>query len=178
MKPGEARVPGRSALVSMIVLAAVACGSGSQDAVVAEAEATIASLFDAMNGDDADAVLGHYTTGDLTQLACTRVHDRPYFEGIVRSYYRGGSERAFDYEVTAARALGPDAALVTAVGGSEDADNLFWTWALEREDGGLRIVHEHESWADCPAPRTRFHGGNAGDAEGLPDTADAAGTVR
>lgn len=143
-----------------------------QAAVVEEAEATVASLFEAMNAADGEAVLDQYSEDDFSRVSCTQMQDRAFFGQVVQSYYRSRDSLSFEYEVAASTALGPDAAVVSASGGSPDVDGLFWTWVLHREAGELRIVHEHESWTDCPPPRrSTFHGDVGGmGAMPAPDT--------
>jgi ketosteroid isomerase-like protein len=156
-------------------------GTGGEDAamtdaertaVVEEAEEVIASLFEAMNAAEADAVLDYYSADPFIRVSCTQIQDRGLFMSATASYYRTRDSLTFQYQVTGSRALSSDAAVVSASGGLPEADGLFWTWVLEREDGELRVVHEHESWPDCPEPpRSTFHGGTRmeqgmGDAPG------------
>lgn len=155
-------------LGTMLVVTAACAPSGSsagrstpaQDsAVVAEAEATIASFFDAMRAGDADAVLSYYTDGPFHRISCTEVQDQSFFRQVTGDFYRTREGLEFNYEVVDARAVGSDGAVVMANGDFEGSP-LFWTWVLAREGDGLRIVAEHESWAGCPEPRVRFHGGD------------------
>ena len=163
---------GKAAVAIMLAALVAGCGmegTRSPEAVEAEARAAIATFFEAMNSSDADGVLAVYSANDYVHVACTEYHEKALFERIVRSYYRGERDPGLRYEIRAIRALGADAAFVSAAGASADAEGLFWTWVLEREDGELRIVHEHESWTNCPPPRESFHGPGA-----EPDTAGPA----
>ena len=140
-----------------------AMSDAERAAVVEEAEAAVASMFEAMSAADADGVLEHYSAGPFIRISCTQIQDRALFMTATESYYRTRDSLDFRYQITAGRALSPDAAMVSASGGLPEADGLFWSWVLEREDGALRIVHEHESWPDCPEPpRSTFHGGTRG----------------
>jgi ketosteroid isomerase-like protein len=132
--------------------------SDAERATVAEeAEGVIASMFEAMNAAAADSVLSHYTADPFVRITCTQVQNRALFLTGTRAYYRSRDSLDFRYRITGSRALSSDAAVVSASGGLPDVSGLFWTWVLEREDGQLKIVHEHESWPDCPEPRSNFH---------------------
>ena len=174
---------GRTRQLAMTVLAAAAlsgcAGTGGADAAMTEAEraaveeeaeAAIASLFDAMNAADAEAVLDHYSAEPFDRISCTQIQDRSLFMTATESYYRTRDSLDFQYQIRGSRALSPGVAVVSASGGLPDADGLFWTWVLEREDGRLKVVHEHESWPGCPEPRRGFHSGSGGMGQGMDES--------
>jgi ketosteroid isomerase-like protein len=141
-------------------------------AVVEEAEAAIASMFDAMNAGDAEAVLEYYSAGPFIRISCTQIQDPGEFRIATELYYRTRDSLQFHYHVIGSRALSPDAAVVSASGGLPEVDGLFWTWVLEREEGQMKVVHEHESWAGCPEIRQdSFHNpiGEGESIDGSPD---------
>ncbi len=124
----------------------------------AEAEAVVASFFEATNDGDADRLLAHYHGGpELVQVACTEVR-RGYdqVESLIRRWLADRPEVRLEHEVVRSAALGGDGAVVAAQGWNERGEALFWTYVLRRGAGGeWRIVQEHQSWAGCREPRIR-----------------------
>jgi ketosteroid isomerase-like protein len=132
----------------------------ARDAVVAETEATIHSLFQATNDRDADRVLGHYLpTAELVNIACTTIREGfAERERILRMWHEDRPEGDIEYEIVRTQTVGTNGAVVTARGRSHEGTALFWTFVLRNEPGhGWRVIQEHQSWPGCR--EVRIHPG-------------------
>jgi ketosteroid isomerase-like protein len=169
--PRRLAVAGARRLAALAALGAVAgaaagCrpggdvpGEAERARLVAEAEATVAGLFEALNAGDPEGVLDHYLpTEDFIQIACTTI--RPGFaqrERVVRQLYGEAREQPIEAQVVSVQPLGRRSATVAARGRGGDGTSLFWTFVLVRDEGGAwRIAQEHQSWPGCREVRERL----------------------
>lgn len=136
------------------------CGPGAPSEaerarVAEEVEGAVASLFEAMNAHDVEAVSGHYRDSpEFTYVGCTTV--RVGFDNVRRimeMWHQASPDVTFDPEVLAVRAITRDVAAATVRATTSEDAMLFWSFILHRDADGWRIAHEHESWADCPDQR-------------------------
>jgi uncharacterized protein (TIGR02246 family) len=152
----------RAGVMAAIVLTFQAgCGPGAlsdteRAGITEEVDGVVASLFEAMNAHDLDAIAGHYDDGaDFVYVGCTSV--RVGFENVRRimeMWHRASPEVTFDHEVLTLRAITRDVAAATVRATTSEDTVLFWSFILRRDADGWRIAHEHESWADCPEQRS------------------------
>ena len=142
-------------------LAAAACTRGPvpldqvrKDAIRVEVEETLAGLTEAMNAHDPDAVLGYFRASqEFLYLGCTEVVlGWDAYSRRAGMYHLANPEVVFEQEVVHIQVLSQDVVVAAIRGGSTDADALFWTEVLVREDGDWVIAHEHESWPGCSPP--------------------------
>lgn len=139
-----------------------ACGGASDvpdvidsELVVAEMNATVGALIEAMNDHDAERVLSFYAREDgYAHIGCTSV-DLGFEQNaaIIRLFNRSSTDVTFDMEIVDTRVLTPASGVVLLRGKTTDADVLLWTLVfVKNAKGDWKLVHEHESWPDCPAP--------------------------
>jgi hypothetical protein len=143
------------------LLAVSACGPVSEesdqsqlDTLRAEVQKTLSDLTEAMNQHDPDAIFRYYRSGEeFLYLGCTDVLlGWRAFSIRVGSYYRANPDVTFQQEVIRIQVLSPSVAVAALRGSSSDAEALFWTQVLVKEDGEWRITYEHESWPGCSPP--------------------------
>ena len=117
-------------------------------------EETLADLNEAMNSGDSDAVVGFFRESDeFLYLGCTEiVLGWDGFSRRAATYHQGNPEVVFEQEVVQIQVLSPTVAVAAIRGGSTDAEALFWTEVLVKENGEWVIAHEHESWPGCSPP--------------------------
>ena len=120
----------------------------------AEVQETLSDLTDAMNRHDPDEVFSYYRRGEeFLYLGCTDVLlGWQAFSVRVGNYYRANPDVTFQQEVIRLQVLSPSVAVAASRGSSSEAEALFWTQVLVREDGEWRITYEHESWPGCSPP--------------------------
>lgn len=129
--------------------------SEAQRAVLAaEVEETLGQLTEAMNSHDPDRVLGYFRNSEeFLYLGCTDfLMGWGTFSSRVGPYYASDSTRSFQQDIVRTQVLSPTVAVVALRGSSSEADALFWTEVLVKENGRWVIAHEHESWPGCSPP--------------------------
>lgn len=132
--------------------------------VTAEVEGAVASLFEAMNAGDVDAVLDHYMgDGNFLFAGVTRVlTDREAWSERVQLWYRVNDEVTFEHQLLSLQVLAPTVAVTAIQGGSTEAEFLLWTQTWVKDaTGRWLIAAEHESWPECVDP-PRAHPGTTG----------------
>ena len=146
-----------------VMLAVAACGpqqsltEEQRGALEGEVAVFVDSLFAAMNAHDVDAIAAHYDqTEAFTYVGCTSI--RTGFESLRRvmeAYYPANPDVSFEHDVATTRILDRQDAVATVTATTGDDVTLYWSFVLRRSDAGeWRITHEHESWPECPAPRS------------------------
>jgi len=120
-----------------------------------EVREVFSALLEAMNAGDAEAVLGFYLDDPrFVYLGCTEyIVGGAAFRRLVAPFYGREDHDRFELGIVSARALGTDAVILNAQGGSTSAPSLFVTQAWTRVDGHWRIALVHESWPGCREPR-------------------------
>lgn len=153
-------MPPRIACSLSLVVALGACAGSApftateRAAVAHEVVAALGDLTAAMNDHDAERVMSFYSRGeDFRYLGCTDfITGGENFRRVVAPYYESGQRGPFEQHVVAVHVLSPNAAAVAQRGSSGDAEALFWTQVLVKENGRWIIIYEHESWPGCPPP--------------------------
>ncbi|MCJ7629825.1 MAG: nuclear transport factor 2 family protein [Longimicrobiales bacterium] len=151
-------------LVLLAILAvplAVACNpqpepftQAEKDVLAVEVRETLAGLTEAMNNHDPDAVMAYFRQNEeFLYLGCTySMLGWETFSPRVWSYTVANPQVTFQRDVVRIQVLSPTAAVAMLQGASTEAEALFWTEVLVKEDGAWVIAHEHESWPGCPQP--------------------------
>ena len=146
---------------TFLMLLTVACTPGGgglddtrKEALRSEVEETLAGLTEAMNGHDSEEVLEYFRESEeFLYLGCTDfLLGWEAFSRRAGMYYVANPEVVFQQEVVRIQVLSPTVAVAAIRGGSTDAEALFWTEVLVKEDGNWVITHEHESWPGCSPP--------------------------
>jgi len=140
----------------------------------AEVAETLSALTEAMNSHDPDAVFSFYRQDEtFYYLGCTSVlFGWSTFSSRTRPYYENQTDVTFERELLFTQILEPTVAVAALRGSSTEADALFWTQVLQKnEDGQWLVTYEHESWPGCPAPRGPHMGttGEPGDVSAAPE---------
>ena len=153
-------------LAAILALLPLACDAGSapltqteRDSLALEVEETLGQLTEAMNAHDSERVLGFFrNSDDFLYLGCTDfVLGWDTFSGRVGIYFSASEDVTFQQEIVRTQVLSPTVAVVALRGSSTEAEALFWTEVLVREeDGRWLIAHEHESWPGC-SPSSEPH---------------------
>ena len=154
-------------------------GQEQAEALEVEVRETLAGLTEAMNQHDPDRVLGYYKESErFLYLGCTYfMLGWETFSPRAWSYHVANPQVVFHQEVVEVQVVGPTVAVAALQGGSSEAEALFWTEVLVKEDGAWKITYEHESWPGCPPPPTPHPFTTGEDMPGmepsgsLPDTA-------
>jgi len=122
--------------------------------IATEVRETLAGLTEAMNSHDSERVFGYFRQSEeFLYLGCTDyLFGFGDFSVRVGPYYEANSEVVFHQEVVRLQVLSPTVAVAALQGGSTDAEALFWTEVLVKEEGNWVIAHEHESWPGCSPP--------------------------
>ena len=185
----------RSLLTVFLALLVTSCDSGpppviraasspltqaERDALALEVEETLGRLTDAMNAHDSERVLGFYRSSDeFLYLGCTDfMMSWDTYARIVGPYYAASRDVIYHQEVVRIQILSPTVAVVALRGGSTDAEALFWTEVMVRdEDGGWLIAYEHESWAGCSPPSDPHPFTSGSEMPGMGEMGDTAATT-
>ncbi len=119
-----------------------------------EVRQSLADLVLAMNAHDPEQIFGYFRqTEEFLYLGCTSfLLGWDAYSTRVGSYYKAHPAITFEQEVVEVQVLSPTAAVAAIRGSSTEADALFLTEVLVKEDGAWKITHEHESWPGCPPP--------------------------
>jgi hypothetical protein len=142
---------------------AVACHSepepmtqAQKDALEVEVRETLSDLTEAMNSHDPDRVMAYFRQSEeFLYLGCTYfMVGWKTFSPRVWSYHVANPEVVFHQEVVGVQVLSPTVAVAALQGGSTEAEALFWTEVLVKEDGAWLVAYEHESWPGCSPPPT------------------------
>jgi len=123
--------------------------------IVREVEEMLGQLTEAMNSHDQERIFGHFMQSEeFLYLGCTSfLLGFDTFSSRVGPFYVENPEVTFQQEVVRIQALSPTVAVAALRGGSTEAEALFWTEVLVRDDGGRWLIaHEHESWPGCSPP--------------------------
>jgi hypothetical protein len=125
-----------------------------KDALVVEAMEAIDSLTAAMNSHDPDRVMGYFRQSEeFLYLGCTDfMLGWDTFSPRLWSYTVANPQVTFQRDVVAVQVLSPTVAVAALRGASTEAEALFWTEVLVKEDGAWLVAQEHESWPGCPPP--------------------------
>lgn len=129
--------------------------SGSADSAAVRVREAVAAFTEAMNGEEPDSILSFYAgTEEFVYVGCTDpIFGWEAFSARVGAYYATRPDLVVEREILRVQVASPSMAVVTLRGSSSEADHLFWTQVLRRnENGRWLIVHEHESWPGCPDP--------------------------
>lgn len=150
-------------LASLSILSVCACipepatlDQAQEEALATEVRETLAGLTEAMNDHDPERVLAFYRQDEeFIYVGCTYfMFGWETFSPRAGSYYIANPEVTFERELTQLQVLSPTVAVAALRGGSTEAESLFWTEVLVKEDGVWKIAHEHESWPGCSPPPT------------------------
>ena len=143
-----------------LLVGQVACAQGAvsereREAIEDELGAFVTSLFDAMNEGDVEAIASHYAaTPGFVYVGCTVVTQGfEQVRSLMDMWYSSNPDLTFTHQVQATTVLDRNAAAVSVNATTSQDGYLFWTFVTERTTQGWKIVHEHESWADCPPRR-------------------------
>lgn len=125
-----------------------------RSAIASEVNAAVDGLFAAMNGHDAEDVLGRYEdSADFVYVGCTSFRiSKDSYAWIVRQYYPKAQDVTFEHEIVHTNVLDPTTAVVTLQGSSSDNPFIYWTQVWVKRDGTWLVAHEHESWPGCSEP--------------------------
>ena len=179
----------RVGLLSTVLLALLvtACDSappplteGERDAIALEVEETLGQLTEAMNAHDSERVLGFFrNSDDFLYLGCTDfIMGWDSFSRILGPFYPANPDVVFQQEVVRTQVLSPTVAVVAVRGSSSQAEALFWTEVLVREeDGRWLIAHEHESWPGCSPPSTPHPFTSGSEMPGMGEMGDTVATI-
>lgn len=124
-------------------------------AIAQEVEETLGQLTEAMNSHDQERIFGHFMQSEeFLYLGCTSfLLGFETFSSRIGPFYADNPEVTFQQEVVRIQVLSPAVAVAALRGGSTEAEALFWTEVLVRDEGGQWLIaHEHESWPGCPPP--------------------------
>ncbi|MBT8396575.1 MAG: SgcJ/EcaC family oxidoreductase [Gemmatimonadetes bacterium] len=127
-----------------------------RESLQTEVRAVVSELTAAMNSHDPDRLFSLYRESeDFVYMGCTDpLFGFESFSARVGPYYRANPDVVFQQEILQLQILSATSAVVTLQGASTEADALFWTEVLVREDDGRWLIaHEHESWPGCPGPK-------------------------
>ena len=124
------------------------------DLLVVEVAETLDGMTEAMNSHDPDRVAAYFRQSEkFLYLGCTDfMLGWETFSPRLWSYTVANPYVTFQREPVSIQILSPTAAVAALRGSSTEADALFWTEVLVKEDGSWRIAQEHESWPGCPPP--------------------------
>ena len=148
-------------LAFLAIPLAVACSpepepftQAQKNALAVEVRETLSGLTDAMNSHDPDSVMAYFRQSEeFLYLGCTYfMLGWETFSPRVWSYYIANPTVTFQQEVIRVQVLSPTVAVAALQGASSEAEALFWTEVLVKEDGAWHIAHEHESWPGCSPP--------------------------
>lgn len=168
--------PMRSCLLFMFTISALAVGCGPQTeasaafeepALIQEVLETLERFTEAMNSHDPERVFSFYRQDPtFFFLGCTDIlYGWDAFASRVGPYYQFNTDVTFEQEVLSVQILSPTVAVAALRGSSTEAEALFWTEVLQRQDDGRWLItHEHESWPGCPVPRGP-HMGTTGESQ-------------
>ena len=120
-----------------------------------EVASALSAHTEAMSSGDPERVFSFYKQDDrFFYLGCTDVlFGWGTFSSRVEFFYRDRPELTFEREILSIQILEPTVAVVAMAGRSSEADGLFWTEVLQKqEDGRWLITYEHESWPGCSRP--------------------------
>jgi ketosteroid isomerase-like protein len=137
--------------------------SASGDSVEVRVREAVSAFTEAMNGEEPDSILSFYAgTEAFVYVGCTDpIFGWEAFSARVGAYYASRPDLVFEREILEVQVASPTMAVVTLRGSSSEADHLFWTQVLRRNEyGRWLIVHEHESWPGCPDPPALHPTGN------------------
>ena len=161
---------GRIAAAGVLALGVAACGNpAAQELDVAgiteEVEGAVASLFEAMNSGDGEAVMAHYQgVGNFLYAGITRTAaDFENWSAQARAWYASHPDVEFEHQLLSLQVMAPTVAVTAVQGSSTEAEFLLWThvWVKDDATGRWLITSEHESWPDCVDP-PRAHPGTTG----------------
>ena len=151
-----------AALLAILAIPlAVACSpepehitQAEKDALAVEVRETLSGLTEAMNSHDPDRVMAYFRQSEeFLYLGCTYfMLGWETFSPRVWSYHVANPKVIFQQEVVSIQVLSPTVAVAALQGGSTEAEALFWTEVLIKEDGAWLIAQEHESWPGCAPP--------------------------
>ena len=146
--------------LALALIIASACGAPSPGGsgfdpgeVEAHVRAASATLVDALNAHDADAILDLYDLEEgFTQVVCTEVRTNPQgFANLTRALHTQFKDAVYTMRVSSVRVLGPDVAVVASEGTMTGP--FFVTRVLRKAaDGRWLVTWEHQSWPGCPPP--------------------------
>ncbi len=132
-------------------------GAGADElALIEEVEGTLTGLTEAMNSHDPERIFSFYRQDQsFFYLGCTDVlYSWGTFSVRVGPYYQNNTDVTFEQEILSIQILSPTVAVAALRGSSSNAEALFWTEVLQRQDDGRWLItYEHESWPDCKTPR-------------------------
>ena len=169
----------RTLIPFLLALFPTACTPGSapltaneEAALKLEVSETLAGLTAAMNAHDPEQVFSFYRQDDsFFYLGCTDVLPGwGTFASRVGDYYRFSTDVTFEQNLLSIQLLSRTVAVAAMRGSSSEAENLFWTEVLQKDESGRWLItYEHESWPGCPVPRGP-HMGTEGMGEMVPPT--------
>jgi uncharacterized protein (TIGR02246 family) len=174
-------------LTVFLALFATACDSapsplteGEREAIALEVEETLGQLTEAMNAHDSERVLAFFrNSDDFLYLGCTDfILGWEAFSRLLGPYYPANPDVVFQQEVVRTQVLSPTVAVAALRGSSTDAEALFWTEVLVREeDGRWLIAHEHESWPGCSPPSAPHPFTSGSEMPGMGEMGDTTSTT-
>ena len=150
-----------------------------RSALALEVEETLGELMEAMNAHDSERVLESFrNSDDFLYLGCTDfMSGWDTFSSRVGRYYSRSENVTFQQEIVRIQILSPTVAVVAVRGSSTEAEALFRTEVLVREeDGRWLITYEHESWPGCPPPSASHPGLSGSEMPGMGEMGDTAAT--
>jgi hypothetical protein len=125
-----------------------------RDAMRAEVAETLGGLTAAMNSHEPEQIFRYFKQSEeFLYLGCTDVLvGWEAFSERIGPYYEVNPEVTFEQEILHIQIVSPTVAVAALRGSSSEAQALFWTDVLSKDEGSWKIVHEHESWPGCAAP--------------------------